>query len=783
MLLYCSSIDHYGSGVAGYYDNGNSDMGWNFTYANTGTRIIGDGWTAQPTLQTASIVEPIGSFGIGLPSWGARRGEFALYRAGANVTRHNYSGNNAYTATGQESMRLAIPGASQHERIIHFAFSVDQLPTIANNHGYLCSFQDYNGDIRGYIGINPSGRIIIYDGTDFRTGGSSNTVESTPAALAVSSSPIVSAETWYSISLKITTNAVDTNADVEVYVGDIVPANLVIDATAIAFTDTGLEEIDILGWLPISFAGHDDTDDDEDNTTTYIRDIVVCDNTGSYNNDHLGQVFVAAQEVRAEDAGGGWVAHPREKIGTGICDHKDASTGMRVDDNALLEIGAGDFTMEGAFRFDEVPSTEEMILIGKWDETNNTRSYKLTYVATDDTLRWEISTDGTAVTTVISYPWVPDLQQWYQIAVSREVVSGVGTTRLFVDGVQLGVDITDSNTYYDGAARLGIASRWDGTTLDADQVFIGWLDEVRFTKGVARYTTDYTPATDTFGRNGVDDSDWSSVELMLGFDGSIVDESDNAFTVTAGTGVQAETPDDGDNSYEVLNQRASWDDTYIEATNTFATTILTLTANPSAAETITLGSKTYTFRTSFSSNAVNEVDIGADTEETLSNLIAAVNAGAGAGTAYGTGTTANADVFASTLPDPQALFTAVTIGTAGNSVASTETMTNGSFPAATLEGGEDIPAASNFSMERLPVDVTGVLGLQVTARGYKSDAGSAQLRFDLVGPAAAVDTGTAQSTDLNPAWMRQVFEEDPDTAATITPSTITGGRVRVTRTT
>jgi hypothetical protein len=80
------------------------------------------------------------------------------------------------------------------------------------------------------------------------------------------------------------------------------------------------------------------------------------------------------------------------------------------------------------------------------------------------------------------------------------------------------------------------------------------------------------------------------------------------------------------------------------------------------------------------------------------------------------------------------------------------------------------------------VDVTGVLGLQITARGYKSDAGSAQLRFDLVGPAAAVDTGTALGTDLNPAWLRQVFEEDPDTSATITPSTITGGRVRVTRT-
>ena len=783
-VLYCSSMDHYGSGNAAAYDNGNSDMGWDFSFASSDTRIIGDAFTSSPTMQTASIVEPIGSYGIGEPSWGARRGEFALYRNSANVTRHNYSGDNAYAITGQESMRLAIPGASEHVRIIHFAFSVDQLPTVAVNHGHLISFQDLNGDIRGRLGINPSGRIVLYDGSTHSSGGGSPpSVDIQPTILAISSSPVVQAETWYSLSIKITTNGSDTNADVEVYVGDIVAANLVIDATAVAFTDTGEDEVDILGFLPVSMAGHDDSDDDEDLTITYLRDIVVCNNAGSYNNDHLGQVFVAAQEMRTEDAGGGWVAHPREKLGSGILDHTTASTGLRAADNTLLRIGSSDFTVEGWYRFDALPTSEEAILFGKWSENDNQRSHKLTYVASDDTIRWEISTDGSAETTVITYPWIPDLQQWYHIAVCRETISGNQFTRLFVNGTQLGVDQADDNTYDPNTAAVGIASRFDsGNSLDSDQVFEGWVDEVRFTKGVARYTTDFTVETEPFGRNGVDDTDWSSVELMLGFDGAVTDESDNAFTMTAGSGVVTLEPNDGDTSYEVLNQRPSWDDTYIEATNTFAQTILTLTANPTAGETVTLGSQTYTFRTVFSSDPTDEVDIGADTEETLSNLVAAVNAGAGSGTAYGTGTTANANVFASVLPDPQALFEASTIGTAGNSVACTESMTNGSFPDTTMAGGEDIPDPSDFAMERLPVDVTNVLALQVTTRGYKSDAGSAQLRYDLVGPSATVETGDAQATDLNPSWLRQIFEEDPDTAASITPSTITGGRVRVNRT-
>ena len=778
-LLYTTSMDHYGSGVVAAYDNGQYDIGWDASKETTGLTIIGDTFAASPVMGSTPVAYPVGNYGIGTPPFGARRGDFALYKEAVNVTRGGRVGANNYTIQGGEGFRLAIPGPSEHVRIIHIAFAVDDLPLLPNNHGMIVGFQDLNGTPKGYLGVNPSGRLVLYDGDNWSSGGdSAGYITENPATLAVSSSPVIQAETWYSIGIKIDTTAGSGVANVDVYVGDIIPANLVIDANAVQFTNTGYDHIDVLNLLPASMAGQVNTDDSEDLTTTWLRDVVVCNNSGTYNNDLLGQVFVAAQEMRAEDSGGGWTAHPRENIGTGVLDHKDASTGMYIADNAAFELGSADFTLEGFFRFDEVPSSGEAILISKWSEDDNNRSYKLTWNASDDTLRWEVSTDGSAVTTVFTYPWTPDLQQWYHIAVVRDTA----VTKVFVNGTQLGVDIADANTYYDGGANFGIASRWDSSnTLDTDSVFVGWLDEIRLTPGIVRYTVDFTPTTVKFGRNSVDDTDFTSVDLLLGFDGVILDESSNAWSITTGAGVQAEQPDDEGLKYEVLNQRPAWDDTYIEARNTFATNILTLTANPTASETVTLGSITYTFVASVS--VANDVAIGADTEETLSNLIAAVNAGAGAGTAYGTGTTANTAVFAATLPDPQALFTAVTIGTAGNSVVSTETLTNGSFKeGATFAGGEDIPSPEDFAMERLPVDVTGVLGLQITARGYKSDAGSAQLRFDLVGPAAAVDTGTALGTDLNPAWLRQVFEEDPDTSATITPSTITGGRVRVTRT-
>lgn len=60
-------------------------------------------------------------------------------------------------------------------------------------------------------------------------------------------------------------------------------------------------------------------------------------------------------------------------------------------------------------------------------------------------------------------------------------------------------------------------------------------------------------------------------------------------------------------------------------------------------ETITLGPKVYTFKNTLTPTA-NEVKVGADAKTTLANLVAAVNKGAGGGTAYAAATTRNEHV-------------------------------------------------------------------------------------------------------------------------------------------
>ena len=113
----------------------------------------------------------------------------------------------------------------------------------------------------------------------------------------------------------------------------------------------------------------------------------------------------------------------------------------------------------------------------------------------------------------------------------------------------------------------------------------------------------------------------------------------------------------------------------------------TLTASGaiSANETVTIGSTTYTFKSTLA--AANDVKIGTTVADTLNNLVKAINASGVAGTDYGTGTVANASASAELATAATVKVTALVGGTAGNSVATTETGTNLSFGGATLANG------------------------------------------------------------------------------------------------
>jgi len=119
---------------------------------------------------------------------------------------------------------------------------------------------------------------------------------------------------------------------------------------------------------------------------------------------------------------------------------------------------------------------------------------------------------------------------------------------------------------------------------------------------------------------------------------------------------------------------------------THAVTVFTSSGAVVAAQTITIGTTVYT-AVAGTPGAAYEVYMGANAEAFLVNLKAAINAGTGAGTLYGYGTAAHPSVVAVTSDATTITIRGRVPGTSLNTVATTETFTNGSFPDTTLGGG------------------------------------------------------------------------------------------------
>ncbi len=112
---------------------------------------------------------------------------------------------------------------------------------------------------------------------------------------------------------------------------------------------------------------------------------------------------------------------------------------------------------------------------------------------------------------------------------------------------------------------------------------------------------------------------------------------------------------------------------------------LTMDTIPTDADTLTLDAKTYTFQTTLT-DVDGNIAIGGSLAQAKLNLIAAVHLSGNAGTDYADSMTVHPTVRAGTFIVDAAIFTAKTVGIAGNSIVTTETFTpvTNVFDAATL---------------------------------------------------------------------------------------------------
>lgn len=161
-----------------------------------------------------------------------------------------------------------------------------------------------------------------------------------------------------------------------------------------------------------------------------------------------------------------------------------------------------------------------------------------------------------------------------------------------------------------------------------------------------------------------------------------------------------------------------------QASKTPARATGTLTSdntNVGDGETATIGTTVYRFKNTMA--AAYDVKIGADADTTLANLIKAINGSGTAGTEYFAGTDAHPDVIAGTTITSHAFpVYAKAFGTAGNSIATTETSAHLSWGATTLASG----AAGNYE-DYIPAGATKeyTIDESVSYLSFVGDGGSA----------------------------------------------------------
>lgn len=84
-------------------------------------------------------------------------------------------------------------------------------------------------------------------------------------------------------------------------------------------------------------------------------------------------------------------------------------------------------------------------------------------------------------------PWTPSTGQWYHVAVVRNV----NTPLIFIDGDSKAV--TEDTTINGKTGGNLAGSMYLAAFGTAGRYVDGWMDEVRFSSGVARWTANFTP--------------------------------------------------------------------------------------------------------------------------------------------------------------------------------------------------------------------------------------------------------------------------------------------------
>ena len=224
--------------------------------------------------------------------------------------------------------------------------------------------------------------------------------------------------------------------------------------------------------------------------------------------------------------GGAEIRTDQTKFGGGAGYFGPSNHYLTASSSSLFGFGTGDFTIE------------------MWIYPQGTSSFQGFFNANDYTngilMRWHAnSTFDSLYVNGTAYDWDPEIHApvntWSHVALVRYG----GTVKMFVNGVnRIGSVTNNSDIGASAVPFIGASAHSPG------EGFNGYIDDIRITKGVARYTADFTPPNSSFsagksGKINISKLPFPMANLLAFWRlEGLTDSSGNGYTLTNNGSVQ-----------------------------------------------------------------------------------------------------------------------------------------------------------------------------------------------------------------------------------------------------
>lgn len=197
-----------------------------------------------------------------------------------------------------------------------------------------------------------------------------------------------------------------------------------------------------------------------------------------------------------DETGKTWTAQGNAQIDTGQSKFGGASgqfdgTGDYIDtpDSADWQLDGGSdanlWTIDFWVRFNGDPGAGVVGLVQQYVDVSNSWAVLLN----NNLLQFLVRSAASNIVS-ITQTWNPATATWYHIAIVKNGTTGY---MHFIDGTQVGSTTIDTSPIPDFAGSLRLALYTN--TAGVANYLNGWMDEVRISKGIARWTSNFTPPT------------------------------------------------------------------------------------------------------------------------------------------------------------------------------------------------------------------------------------------------------------------------------------------------